>query len=119
VVGLAGAQPGGALAGGSKLDVIFTRRIPSSSPKKAWVRSMSAPMAVMWCMPSDSAMSGVMAGTGSGQVSAAMRASSRLLTSISGGGARKAWPSASGSSSRVQPGPSVAISMMAPSGSVK
>ena len=53
------------------------------------------------------------------QVVARIFSSSRLRTTISGGGARNSVPILSASSSRVQPGPCVAISRIVPSGSVK
>ena len=107
-------------SGSSKLMVILTRRMPSRSPKKACVRSMSEPIAVMWCMPWLQRHVGrdrrhrLRPGLGGdARLVAVARPASRR------GGARNSVPSASGASSIVQPGPRVAISRIVPSGSLK
>ena len=73
----------------------------------------------MWCMPRDSAMSGVIVSTGSGHVSAVMASSSRCPLSRCSGGCWNTSPRCSKDSSTVHPGPIVAISRIVPSGSLK
>ena len=58
-------------------------------------RGCPTPMAVMWCMPAISAMSGVIDGTGSGHVFARMASSSRCPLTSGSAGAMNDWPSAS------------------------